>query len=100
MTSSHWNLSNKLASPSNMTIAVLVGFLFVGHTSDWRILHGRPARPARLEAALPSGIPIGSKAQRVRPGESRLVEPGSSANSVVADNRPVIHDGKSRREID
>jgi len=100
MTSPQWNSSSTFASPSNVTIAVLVGFLFVGHTSDWKILHGRRARPARLEAALPPGIPIGSKAQLVRPGAAWLLEPGTTAKSVVADNRPVIHDGKSRREID
>ncbi len=33
-----------VTSPSNVVLAALVGFLFVGHGTDWKILRGRSAR--------------------------------------------------------
>ncbi len=35
---------NAAASPSNLAMAALVGFLFVGQATDWKILFGRKAK--------------------------------------------------------
>jgi hypothetical protein len=97
------NSSNRLVSPSNVTTAILIGFLFVGHNTDWKMLHGRSSKSARSVAL--HGFAVSAEAARrqtpdARPATSPAVEQKFDPKSVVADSRPITHDGKSRREID
>ena len=100
MTSPHPNPANKWSSPSNATVTVLIGFLFVGHSSDWKMLHGRPSRSTRMNATGAPGLTAKSPTQHDCLTGLHLDEPRSNSKSVVADNRPVTHDRTSRREID
>jgi hypothetical protein len=91
------------ASPSNMAMTVLVGFLSVGYFTDWKMLRGRPSKSAT--AATP-GIPehaAGSLHTRLRTVRS---ERGGTVflqvvpRSDVADRRAANHEGTSRPELD
>jgi hypothetical protein len=93
------NSLSSWVSPSNVTIMLLVGFLFVGHGSDWKLLHGRSSseRPA---AGSSHGFALRASPPHDRRFDTPSGESGTGPNSFVADSRPQTHDGKSRREID
>ncbi len=44
MNDSHEKSERGLLSPSNVAAATLVGFLFAGHFTDWKMLRGRPSK--------------------------------------------------------
>jgi hypothetical protein len=86
-------------SPSNVTILVLAGFLFVGHSSNWDMLHGRTSS-RRLNAASPGTGRVRSAVQSGFTSDFRQAERATDSNSVVADNRPAASNGQNRRAID
>ena len=55
----------RFASPSNMAMATLVGFLSVGYVTDWKMLRGRPLKSS-------SAITPGSIHQAAGSPNSRL----------------------------
>ena len=62
------------ASPSNLAMAALVGFLFVGQATDWKILFGRKSKASSTK---------------------------SDPKSEVADRRSATREAqKSQRELD
>lgn len=92
------NAWSSAASPSNLAMAALVGFLFVGQATDWKIL-GRKARPdssVKFGASAVTGMSAGTRAQHSRqvpseaepkatPHDAALLD---SNSEVVADRRP------------
>ncbi len=86
-------------SPSNVTMAALVAFLFVGTATDWKILPGR-AQKSRLSAK--SGVSRhASPAVNARVLRSGPSSSASDPVSDVADRRNALHEMQpDRREIE
>jgi hypothetical protein len=89
---SHYQYS--LISPSNVAIAILAGFLLIGHSSDWRMLH---KRPCSYRTVAPSR---GLDVQQSAPHDGVIIGKPGDPDSVVADSRPASCDGRNCREID
>ena len=98
-------------SPSNLAMAALVGFLFVGQATDWKILFGRKAK---ANSSVKFGSPELSRSgvhpsRHVRAGTVRdaaLHAPNLHApnkgdpNSEVADRRAAPREEKSPGDLD
>jgi hypothetical protein len=90
-----------LASPSNLAMATLVGFLFVGQSTDWKMLRGRPSKsttsvtPASSEHSLESARAFA----RLRSGAAPVYLKVDRQAEFV-DRRTAPHDGKSRPALD
>ncbi len=91
------------ASPSNVAMAALVGFLSVGYFTDWKMLRGRPSKSAM---AVTPGMPeqfAGSSKQplrTVRAEKGRTVRLQFSPRSEIADRRAASHEGRESAEVD
>jgi hypothetical protein len=89
------------ASPSNLAMATLVGFLFVGQSTDWKMLRGRPSKSTA--SVVPVSTEHSTHAVRTY---SRLRSGGAAVylkvdrQSEVVDRRTPPPDGKSRQELD
>ena len=104
-------------SPSNLAIAVLVGFLCVGQATDWKIL----GRKAKANSTVKLGAPdmtgksssaVAYQAHRMRAGSGRTaalsdVTKGTDAmradpnSEEVADRRPATREvQKGARQLD
>lgn len=86
-----------LTSPSSLAIGLLVGFLFVGQMSDWKIIPNRASRPK-------SSVRFGVEARRL-PANQRSVGAAlrgaySDPVSEIVDRRDAHDAQKSQREID
>jgi len=68
------------ASPSNLTMAALVGFLFVGQATDWKIL-GRKAKP---NSSITFGTPVAT---------------GKSAGATGQHSHPMRNPEARNREV-
>jgi hypothetical protein len=88
-------------------MAALVGFLFVGQATDWKILFSRKAKAnSSLKFGAPEMTRAGAQHSRqVRAGASREAAVRDSTNadpkSEIADRRPApseVH--KSESELD
>jgi len=99
MNSPYWNSFSMWVSPSNVAIALLVGFLFFGRTSDWKMLRARPATSSVAFANF-RGPGLRTLAQQERAAAGASCESRTTTDSVVADNRPATRDSKRRQEID
>jgi len=99
------------ASPSNLAMAALVGFLFVGQATDWKIL----GRRAKLQSSVKFGTPevagraVGAGAydpRAVRTVTARKSAPSNATKGdptleEIADRRPATHEPrKSQQELD
>jgi S1-C subfamily serine protease len=91
------------ASPSNVAMAVLVGFLSVGYITDWKMLRGRTSKSAMaVTPDLPehATCSINSRLGPVRSESGGAVSLQVAPRSQVADRRPASREGKSRPELD
>lgn len=84
-----------LASPSNLAMATLVGFLFVGQSTDWKMLRGRSSKPATSLQSVHSTRAY----PRLRPGASPVYLKVEGQSEVV-DRRIVPREGVSRPALD
>jgi len=90
-----------LVSPSNLAMATLVGFLFVGQSTDWKMLRGRPSKsttsvaPISAEHSLQSARAV----SRLRSGAAPVYLKVDRQSEYV-DRRTTPHDGKSRPALD
>ncbi len=87
-----------LLSPSNVAAATLVGFLFAGHFTDWKMLRRRPSKSELLVSPGISKRPSQPVAPATGTGHPRDFE--TKPESEVADSRVTIPDGKSRPRLD
>jgi hypothetical protein len=85
-----------LASPSNLALAALVGFLFVGTVTDWTMLHGRASKSRKSSLTGRAGASANNRLRQIPPGASK-----SDPFSDVADRRNSLHEMQTnRREIE
>jgi hypothetical protein len=98
--SSQRSLEN-LASPSNLAMATLVGFLFVGQSTDWKMLRGRPSKSTSSVAPLSAdhSAHAARSYSRLRTGAAPVYLKVDRQSEVV-DRRTPPHDAKSRQELD
>jgi hypothetical protein len=90
-----------LASPSNLAMATLVGFLFVGQSTDWKMLRGRPSKSASSVAPLsPEHTAHATRTySRLRSGAAPVYLKVDRQSEFV-DRRTPLLEGKSRQELD
>ena len=99
------------ASPSNLAMAALVGFLFVGQATDWKILFGRKSKAiSTVRFGMPelSGTFSRTGAQHSRHARAAFLRDApvhhstkADPNSEVADRRSATREAqKSQRELD
>ncbi len=91
------------ASPSNVAMAVLVGFLSVGYFTDWKMLRGRPSKSAMaVRPSLPKhaagSLSPGLRTVRSERGGAVFLQ--VAPRSEVADSRAAGQDGETRPELD
>ncbi|SRR6266478_8857668 len=93
----------RFASPSNVAMATLVGFLSVGYVTDWKMLRGRPSKSSSaITPGLPrqaAGLP-NSRLRYVRTENGRPIYVTVDPRSEVADRRTAGHDAKPGSELD
>jgi hypothetical protein len=93
----------RFASPSNMAMATLVGFLSVGYVTDWKILRGRPSKSSSVitpgSNRQAAGAP-NSRLRYVRSENGRPIYVTVDPRSEVADRRAATTDAKSGSELD
>lgn len=90
-------------SPSNLALATLVGFLFVGQATDWKILFGRKstANSSMKFGTLDSARKRTQMASQVRSGSARGSSIMTDPKSEVADRRPAANEVRNgERELD
>jgi len=93
----------RFASPSNMAMATLVGFLSVGYVTDWKMLRGRPSKSSSVITPGLNRQAAGATNLRpryVRSQNGRPVYVTVDPRSEVADRRAATTDAKSRSELD
>jgi len=93
----------RFASPSNMAMATLVGFLSVGYVTDWKMLRGRPSKSSAIITPGVTRQAAGSANSRLRYLRSENGRPiyvTVDPRSEVADRRAAAADAKSRPELD
>ena len=91
------------ASPSNLAITTLLGFLCVGYLTDWEILRGRPSRSAVIATPGMPKVATDSHPSRLRyadPRNSRPLSLNVERQSEFADRRAANHDVKNQSELD
>jgi hypothetical protein len=93
----------RFASPSNMAMVTLAGFLSVGYVTDWKMLRGRPLKssavitPGSVRQAAGSS---NSRLRYVRSENGRPIYVTVDPRSEVADRRAAAQDAKYRSELD
>jgi hypothetical protein len=60
------NTWSTAASPSNLAVAALVGFLFVGQATDWKILGRKAKVDSSVKFGAPAGKSVGAALQHSR----------------------------------
>jgi hypothetical protein len=91
----------RFASPSNMAMATLVGFLSVGYVTDWKMLRGRPSKSSSVITPGSNRQAAGATNSRLRYSQNgRPVYMTVDPRSEVADRRAATTDAKSRSELD
>jgi hypothetical protein len=93
----------RFASPSNMAMATLVGFLSVGYVTDWKMLRGRPSKSSSVitpGSTRQSAGATNSRLRYVRSQNGRPIYVTVDPRSEVADRRAATTDAKSRSELD
>ena len=91
------------ASPSNVAMAVLVGFLSVGYVTDWKMLRGRPSKSAMAvtpRSPVRASGPFKSRLRTVRSESGATVYLHVAPRSEVADRRAASRDQKNPSELD
>ena len=99
------------ASPSNLAMVALVGFLFVGQATDWKLLFGRKSKAIstvrfgtpELSAGLSGAETHHSRHTRAAVLRDSPMHNSTKAdpNSEVADRRSATREAqKSQRELD
>jgi hypothetical protein len=91
------------ASPSNVAMATLVGFLSVGYVTDWKMLRGRPSESAMVVTPLlpehaSGSVPPRLRSARLKRGQTIYMQ--AAPRSEIADRRGASHDGKTSAEVD
>lgn len=93
-----------LASPSNLAMAALVGFLFVGTATDWKMLHGRAPKSrlsAKSDLAGRNGSSAKYRSSQIPSNDSARGTSRPGQTSDVADRRSSLHDMQTnRRELE
>ena len=93
----------RFASPSNMAMVTLAGFLSVGYVTDWKMLRGRPSKSS---AAITPRLPrqaagsADSRLRYIRSENGRPIYVTVDPRSEVADSRAAATDAKNRSELD
>ena len=90
-----------LASPSNLAMATLVGFLFVGQSTDWKMLRGRPSKSTSSVAPFsPEQTAHATRAySRLRSGAAPVYLKVDRQAEYVDRRTPPL-ESKSRQELD
>jgi hypothetical protein len=90
-----------LASPSNLAMATLVGFLFVGQSTDWKMLRGRPSKSTSSVAPFsPEHTAQAARSySRLRSGAAPVYLKVDRQSEFV-DRRTAPLEGKIRQELD
>ena len=85
---------NGLTSPSNLAMAALIGFLFVGQATDWKILFGRKSKSISSVKFGTPGLSQGHELSRTGVQHSRPVRARSLRDAALSD--AALHDSTLR----
>jgi hypothetical protein len=89
-----------LASPSNLAMATLVGF--VGQSTDWKMLRGRPSKStSSVTPFSPEHAAHATRTySRLRSGAAPVYLKVDRPLEEVVDRRTAPLEGKTRQELD
>jgi hypothetical protein len=90
-----------LASPSNLAMAALVGFLFVGQATDWKVIsRGQPKATVTTRFGIPAVPTTSGSVPLLRGGTAQRTARPENTEQVVDRGNGASNQTRIEREID